>query len=60
MKTLNIAGSPVFTGEVQQGVPCRWQSDITRIRELGFSPRMNLEDGVRSVLQWAKAELTLD
>ena len=60
MTRADVGGPPIFTGEVQQGVPCRWQADTTRISELGFTPKMNLDDGVRSVLQWAKAELTVD
>lgn len=29
--------------------------DVTRMRELGFEPRISIEDGVREVMEWYKA-----
>jgi len=40
------------------GDPRNWRADISRITELGFTPRISLREGLKSVGSWAKAELS--
>ena len=41
-----------FTGRVRAGDPDRWQADISRLRALGFEPRVGLDEGVRRTVAW--------
>ena len=44
------------TGEVRPGVSRAWVADTSRLRELGFQPRVVLEDGLAETVAWFKAE----
>lgn len=46
-----------FSGEIRKGDPANWCADIQRVRELGFSPAVSLEEGLRGVAKVALAEL---
>jgi UDP-glucose 4-epimerase len=46
-----------FDGTVTPGTPLHWKADISRLREIGFVPEINLEMGVRAFAQWCKGEL---
>jgi UDP-glucose 4-epimerase len=48
---------PVFDGAQTPGQPVNWRADIGAIGALGFAPQVSLEDGVRGVAAWARAEL---
>jgi UDP-glucose 4-epimerase len=50
---------PVFDGNVPPGDPLHWQSDITKLRGLGFSPQIALESGVAAFAEWCKAEVSI-
>lgn len=41
-----------FTGEVGPGMPRRWQADVSRLRSLGWEPRVPLEEGLRRTERW--------
>jgi UDP-glucose 4-epimerase len=40
------------TGRSFPGDTPRWYADISKIRELGFEPRISLEEGVRHTIDW--------
>jgi len=40
-----------FNGERRPGNPSRWHADINRLRSLGFSPCVALDDGVRPIVE---------
>ncbi len=54
---LGVKAEPVFDGEKTPGQPVNWRADDSAIRALGFAPRVSLEDGVRGVAAWARAEI---
>ena len=39
----------VYSDKINAGEPLRWQVDIAKLRALGFSPRVPLQDGLRSL-----------
>ena len=41
-----------FTGEVRKGDPLNWRADTSKARELGFSPSINLEQGIQQYIEW--------
>jgi nucleoside-diphosphate-sugar epimerase len=43
-----------FSGEEKPGDPKRWCADIGRIRNLGYSPRVSLEQGIQDHSKWIK------
>lgn len=47
---------PRFRGNPRPGDPARWSADIQRLRALGFTPEVGLEDGIDGVLRWVRAE----
>lgn len=56
-ESLGVKLEPVFDGADTHGQPRNWRADISRIAALGFTPQVSLEDGVRGVAMWARAEL---
>jgi UDP-glucose 4-epimerase len=40
-----------FNGQRHPGNPSRWHADINKVRSLGFSPRIGLNNGVRQVVE---------
>ena len=50
-------GTLEFDGKVPRGVPINWRSDISKIERLGFSPKINLEDGIKQLTKWVLVEL---
>lgn len=46
--------SPHWQSRPRIGDPQRWVADISKISALGFKPAYDLEQGVASVLRWAK------
>jgi UDP-glucose 4-epimerase len=46
-----------FDGSVPKGTPLNWRADISRVRNLGFLPKVGIEEGVRSYAEWCGIEL---
>jgi UDP-glucose 4-epimerase len=55
--SLGSATEAVFDGAATAGQPINWRADSGRMTALGFAPRISLEEGVRGVAAWARAEL---
>jgi UDP-glucose 4-epimerase len=45
-----------FSGEVKQGDPQHFRADTTKLRALGFAPRIELDSGLRRYADWIKRE----
>ena len=43
-----------FSGEVRTGDPLNWHADISKIRKWGFSPHVNIHEGINKYIEWAK------
>lgn len=48
---------PEFSGTLPEGTPLNWKADISRLRALGFSSTISLEQGVTAFVHWCKSEL---
>lgn len=46
-----------FTSGVRPGDPSRWCADVTRLHDLGWSPRVSLDSGLREYARWAQEDL---
>lgn len=49
--------TPVFDGIVPAGTPLNWQADVSKLQALGFSASVPLERGVKTFVNWCRAEL---
>lgn len=47
----------VYLGKIRPGEPERWQVDISHLTQLGFTPLISLEEGLKYVLEWYEANL---
>jgi len=45
-----------FNGLEREGDPRRWCADVRRLRELGWAPRVALEDGIARYAKWLQSE----
>jgi UDP-glucose 4-epimerase len=54
---LDAKVEPAFDGTATPGNPLNWRADIGRLRALGFTPGVSLEQGLRGVAAWSRAEL---
>ncbi|MGH9967696.1 MAG: NAD-dependent epimerase/dehydratase family protein [Pyrinomonadaceae bacterium] len=55
----------VYSGDVGPGVSQRWSADISRLKSLGYRPRLEFIEGLANTVAWfhqkmAVAEATLD
>jgi UDP-glucose 4-epimerase len=41
-----------FSGQRRPGDSQRWVADTTRLRALGYAPRVSLSDGLRDTIEW--------
>ncbi|MEH2384212.1 MAG: NAD-dependent epimerase/dehydratase family protein [Nostoc sp.] len=46
-----------FDGVVPTGNPLNWQADISKLKSIGFTPTVELERGVKTFVNWCRAEL---
>jgi UDP-glucose 4-epimerase len=45
----------VYTGQIRPGDAEKWVVDITRLKELGFAPRADLEESLAAIRDWHTA-----
>lgn len=48
--------APIFDGGFCEGAPLNWQADTTRLRGLGWEPRIAAEAGLRETIKWCLDE----
>lgn len=53
---LNVSPKVSFTGVSRPGEPINWAVDISAAKELGFTPQITLEEGLRRVVHWYKSQ----
>ena len=46
----------IFNGKVRPGDPCNWEADITQIKEWGYAPSVDIEQGISNYYQWLRQE----
>lgn len=46
-----------YDGVVPSGTPQNWRADISRLMDLGFTPEIELANGLRQFVTWCRAEL---
>lgn len=44
----------MFTGVVREGDPINWRADISKLKALGYQKKIDIEDGIRDYIEWAK------
>ncbi len=49
--------TPLFDGIVPAGTPLNWQADVSKLQALGFTASVPLERGVKTFVNWCRAEL---
>jgi UDP-glucose 4-epimerase len=57
LDALGLECDIAFDGKVPLGTPSNWQADISRIAELGFVQKINLDSGLKINAEWCRAEL---
>jgi UDP-glucose 4-epimerase len=45
-----------FNGIIHKGNPIKWEADISKIKSLGFEPKVNLQDGIFKLANWMKIQ----
>jgi UDP-glucose 4-epimerase len=46
-----------FDGRIPAGSPLNWQADITALNNLGYKPRLNISEGIKTFVEWCSIEL---
>ncbi len=53
-KEMNFKGTLKFSGIERIGDPLYWVASIEKIKQLGYTPSIGIEQGVSNYIQWAK------
>lgn len=56
LKFLDKKNEVNYNGITRIGNPNKWQSDISKIKSIGFFPEVNLEKGLLSLANWLKSQ----
>lgn len=46
----------IFNQKTREGDPINWRANIDKIKEIGFIPKINIEDGLKNYIEWIKRE----
>ena len=57
LNSLEVDFLPQFDGIVPNGNPLNWQADISRLKSIGFNPSVELARGIKTFVNWCRAEL---
>lgn len=44
----------LFNGVVREGDPLNWKADITKLKKLGYKPRVDIETGIKRYVEWIR------
>ena len=53
---LGYTGIVTFKGQNRTGDPLCWEADITQLKALGYSPSVDLVQGISKYIQWVNAD----
>ncbi|MBT9145823.1 MAG: GDP-6-deoxy-D-mannose reductase [candidate division WS2 bacterium] len=56
VRELNIDISLVFSGVTKKGDPNNWRADISKIKKIGFEPRIGLKEGIFKLRDWFEGD----
>ena len=59
-KSLMIEKDIVFTGEVRAGDPLNWEADITKLKNLGYTKKISIDQGIDEYVNWAKNKIEIN
>jgi UDP-glucose 4-epimerase len=45
-----------FDGQQSPGYPINWRADVSKIKALGFKPKVDLRDGLKKYITWIQEE----
>jgi dTDP-glucose 4,6-dehydratase/UDP-glucose 4-epimerase len=54
-KHLDTAVDITFNNQVKEGDPLNWRADISKLTDMGYRPKVSLEDGIESYIRWVKS-----
>jgi nucleoside-diphosphate-sugar epimerase len=54
LKALGKPSAVYFNGNVRKGNPNQWKADISKIKELGFEPAVDLKTGISKLADWMR------
>ena len=52
LEKLNWQGEVFFNNQEIEGYPKYWKSEITKIKKIGFVPKVNLINGIEETVKW--------
>ena len=52
VQVMNLKPNIIFSGHVRPGDPLRWESDISKLKGIGFKPDISIEEGIKRILSW--------
>jgi len=52
LNTIGWNGRLKFTNTKRQGDPDFWQADISKIKSIGFTPTVSMQEGIKKYVQW--------
>jgi dTDP-glucose 4,6-dehydratase/UDP-glucose 4-epimerase len=54
IKAMDWDGEICFSGSKREGDPENWCADITKIKEMGYSPEFSLDAGLKVYCRWLR------
>lgn len=57
VNVMGLNNIPQFNAITAVGNPLNWQADISKLKSIGFTPTVKLEQGISTFANWCRAEL---
>lgn len=54
LNELNFKGELFFNGATKAGDPTNWKADLSKMNDLGFAPKISLDQGIKRYTSWLK------
>jgi UDP-glucose 4-epimerase len=54
LNEIKFKGKLNFSGKTREGDPINWRADISKINKLGYRPKVDLKDGIKEYVAWAR------
>lgn len=59
-QSLMIEKDIVFNGEARAGDPLNWEADITKLKNLGYTKKISIDQGINEYVNWAKNKIKIN